>query len=69
MNTYSLNDMIDTPYGKARIVAKTADDTQILVSLPKENMTKPHPNYRGGNCVNFFYRPSKISELIGKVTT
>ena len=43
---------IETKYGTAYVIAATADGGY-LVSLPKRNMVEPHPNYRGGPCVNW----------------
>jgi len=42
--------MIQTPYGQARILARTPDGG-LLVVLRKQDMTVAHPNYRGGPCV------------------
>ena len=44
-------DAIETEYGIAYAFART--ENGIMVSLPKCNMTKVHPDYRGGPCVNF----------------
>jgi hypothetical protein len=47
---------IQTPYGIARVIGKTADGGY-LVSLPKAAMTVTHPNYRNGPCVNWIFYP------------
>jgi len=51
---HMFNQLIDTKYGKAWLVAKTSDGGY-LVSLPKKNMTQTHPNFHGGPCVCFIY--------------
>lgn len=52
--------MIETIYGEAHIVARTAEG-DYLVSLPKKNMTKTHPNYRGGPCVLWITNKKELS--------
>ena len=42
---------IETEYGKAHVIART--DKGYCVCVLKKDMKIPHPNYRGGPCVNF----------------
>ena len=63
MNT---DEYIATPYGQARVAAKTPDGG-FLVILRKDKMTTPHPNYRGGPCVLFIHHPRAKTELMGRV--
>ena len=46
--------MISTPWGEARIVAKTPDGG-FLVCIAKKALTEKHPDYYGGPCINFIY--------------
>lgn len=48
------NGTVTTPWGIAEIKERTSDGG-LLVCLPKEKMTTPHPNYHGGPCVFFIH--------------
>jgi len=43
---------IETEYGTAYLIGYMVGGG-LLVSLPKKHMTKKHPQYMGGPCVNF----------------
>jgi len=44
---------IETKYGTARVIGRT--ENGYLVCVLKKDMKEPHPNFRGGPCVNFIH--------------